>query len=202
MKFFKYVCAIIFIAFCVMGCASTSQNAHYKKLAEEHPFEYFFPSSNFVYIFSTIDEAYEFINMADKKFAQTIHIHRTALKGNLAAKLFGPILNDTHVTVIGWINADKGFPKNEMINLSKITEPLETVLKQRTITYASLVFCVFYRNRAVSIPYYYLDSRYGCFSDGNAQLKNFIIKGISYETNYPVGWHIEKSFQYLRGEIN
>jgi len=185
----------------MMGCASISRNKHFEKLAKEHPFEYFFPSSYFEHTFSTIDEAYEYINMADKKFAQTLHIPRTSAKGNLAAKLYGPIQKGAPVIVIGWIHADKGFPKNEMINLSEISEPLETVLKRKTITYAFLVFHVFYRDRAISIPNYYLDLRYDGFSDGNAQIKKFIINGISYEADYQIGWHIEKSFQYLRGEI-
>jgi len=204
MKLIKYVGAILFIVFCMTGCASTSQSAHYGELAKEHPFEYFFPSSDFVRTFSTIDEAYDYINMAERKFAQTLHIPRTTAKGNLVAKLYGPKPEGARdITVIGWIRAEKGFPKNEMIDLSNITDPLETVLEQRTITFAFLTFCIFYRDRAVSIPNYYLDSRYnGGFSDGNTHIQNYIIKGISYETNYPVGWHIKESFQYLRGEID
>ena len=211
MNFKRYIVAILLILFYVTDCTTDASGTadvnkvDYRKIAYEQPFEKLFPSSDFKHTFSTIDEAYDYINIADRKFGQTVRIPLKG-KGNLAAKLSGPMPNDAPVTVYGWIRAfiivNRTTNRSSMINLREITIPLETVLQRNDIVHVFMVFIIFYNNRAVAIPRYYLDSRYTGFRDGNAHPKTYSIDGIPYNTKYPIGWGIEKSFRYLRGEID
>jgi hypothetical protein len=63
------------------------------------------------------------------------------------------------------------------------------------------IFLVFYQDRGVSIPSYYLDSGY-VYSSGNAQIQQFPFNNATYDAEYPVSWNSDKAFSYLRKEIN
>ncbi|MDR3341504.1 MAG: hypothetical protein LBT14_01725 [Treponema sp.] len=180
----------VILTFGLVGCSSIS---HYADLANEYSFEYFFPSYSFHRTFSTIDEAYDFVNTASAKFSKSVN--KSSAKG-LAAKLIGPaVITDNPVAVGCFFRATNS---NSDINLSKIDKPLEIVL--RDAISATIVFLVFYNDRAVSISDYHLQEGYVYTS--NSQMEGFKSFGNSYETNYPVGWGIEKAFHYLKGEIN
>ena len=194
MKFVKYAVTILLIIFWMSGCVSSSRNAHYGKLAKERPFESFFPSSDFHMEFSSIDEAYEYVKTADLKFSQAVSSKRRP-KG-LAARLKGPIVGNAPVSLFCLIRASM---QKGVIDLSKINTDIPTALRQADE--ALLFFIIYHNRRIVSLSNYYLDSKYSGYANGNTQAKGFIIGDNKYEADYPVGWGIEKSFQYLRGEI-
>jgi hypothetical protein len=177
------------------GCSSMARSIHYADLAKEHDFAYFFPKSDSGRRFSTIDEAYDFVQTASIKFAKAVS-NKNRNKG-LGAKLFGPAITEAPVTVIYMVRASD---MNGAIDLSKIDKPMDTVL--RSAEDALLFFAIFYNDRAVSLSNYYLDPKYSGYTNGNAQVKEFGIAGNTYETQYPVGWGVDKVFQYLKGEID
>ncbi|GHV49876.1 hypothetical protein AGMMS49579_02570 [Spirochaetia bacterium] len=176
------------------GCASVARDAHYADLAKEHDFDYFFPSSNFSRSFPTTDEAYDFVKIATAKFSNSVN--KSVAKG-LAAKLDGPaVTTDNPVTVLCIMSAAT---PGGGVDLSKIEKPLEAVLRESTSV--TLIFLVFYNDRAVSISKFYLEDNY-VYSDGNSQVEKFYVNKNTYAAIYPVGWGIEKAFQYLKGEVN
>jgi len=195
MKFVKYAVTILLIIFWMSGCASNSQNAHYGKLAKERSFEHFFPSSDFHMEFSSIDEAYEYVKTADLKFSQTVS-NKQRPKG-LAARLKGPFLGNAPVLLYCIIRASK---ESGAVDLSKINNDLPTAL--RRADEAVLFFVIYHNDRIVSLSNYYLDRKYSGYGNGNTQVKTFFIGDNKYETDYPVGWGIDKSFQYLRRKID
>jgi hypothetical protein len=195
MKFVKYAVTILLIIFLMSGCVSSSQNANYGKLAKERPFEHFFPSSDFHMEFSSIDEAYEYVKTADLNFSQTVSNKRRP-KG-LAARLKGPIIGNAPVYLFCMIRASK---ESGAIDLSKINTDIPTAL--RKADEALLFFVIYHNDRIVSLSNYYLDPKYSGYANGNTHVKGFVIGDNKYEADYPVGWGIEKSFQYLRGEID
>jgi hypothetical protein len=166
----------------------------YADLAKEHDFEYFFPAADSAREFSTIDEAYEFVQTASAKFSQAVS-NKNRNKG-LGAKLFGPAITKAPVIVVYWIRASNG---TSSIDLSNIDQPMDAVLRKTAD--AKLFFVVFHNDRAVSLSNYYLDPRYSGYSNGNAQIKEFGVAGNTYEAKYPFGWGVDKVFQYLKGEI-
>jgi hypothetical protein len=188
---------IVLLAFllALTGCSSMARNMYYADLAKEHDFEYFFPASDVAREFSTIDEAYEFVQTASTKFSQAVS-NKNRNKG-LGAKLFGPAITKAPVTVIYWVRASDN---NGSIDLSKIDQPMDTVL--RNAEDALLFFIIFYNDRAVSLSNFYLDPKYSGYSNGNSQVKEFTLSGNTYETQYPVGWGMDKVFLYLKGEID
>ncbi|MDR2313521.1 MAG: hypothetical protein LBE02_03220 [Spirochaetaceae bacterium] len=191
----KRIGELVFICliFSLAGCASVQQNKYYADIADEHDFEYFFPSPSFNRAFPTIEEAYEFVNVAQIKFSKSVN--KTAAKG-LAAKLIGTApKNDNPVSLVCFMRADG---RNGFIDLSKIDQPLETVLKNSIS--ASIVFLVFYQDRGVSISKFHLAQGYMYTS--NSQYSKFTYQGNTYNTDYPVGWGVEKAFGYLRKEID
>jgi hypothetical protein len=191
----KKLSGIFFVIFAlgITGCASMERNKYYADLAKEHEFEYYFPSSNFNRTFSTIEEAYDFVKTAQAKFSQSVN--KPLVKG-LAAKLIGPsVEQDVPVSLGCLIHANSGTD----IELSNIDRPMESVL--RDATSASIIFLVFYQNRGVSIPSYYLKEGY-VYVLGNAQVPSFTYFGNNYKAEYPVGWGTEKGFSYLKKEID
>lgn len=175
------------------GCASIGRNKYYADLAKAQDFEYFFPSSNFNRTFSTIEEAYDYVKTAQAKFSKSVD--KPLAKG-LAAKLTGPSVEQDKPVFVGcFMQASSA----SAIDLTKIDKPLEVVL--RDATSAAVIFLVFYQDRGVSIPSYYLQSGY-VFISGNAQISSFRSHGNSYEAEYPVGWGTEKAFSYLQQEID
>ncbi|MDR1143598.1 MAG: hypothetical protein LBK77_05170 [Spirochaetaceae bacterium] len=191
MKTALKICAFILVIE-MLGCASS---ASYNSLAREKSFDYFFPSDDFAKTFSTIDEAYEFVSAASIKFSQNVSTKRRN-KG-LAARLRGPAINDSPVTLVCLIRASD---INGAIDLSAVPKELDVTLRRSED--ALLFFCVFYGDRAISLSNFYLDPKYSGYSNGNAQVQKFGILGNTYEADYPIGWGIEKAFSYLRGEIN
>lgn len=181
----------------LFGCASVSRDIHYAKIAKEHPFEYFFPSSGFAREFSTIEEAYEFVYAADKKFLQAVSNKRRekGLDAKLLVPFWSSILDDTPVTLLGKIRASD---KHGEIDLSTTDKNIVDVL--RRAEEALLFFCVFYNGRGASLSNFYLDPKYSGYSDGNTQIQGIVIGDSTIEAEYPVGWGIEKVFEYLRGE--
>jgi hypothetical protein len=162
-------------------------------MANEHNFEYFFPAHNFNRTFATLEEAYEFVNVAQAKFARSVN--KPATKG-LAAKLIGPAVANDNPVSVGCILSAQG--TNDLIDLSIIDQPLETVVKNSIS--ASIVFLVFYQDRGVSISKFYLAQGYRYIS--NSQYTSFTYQKNTYNTDYPIGWGIEKAFGYLRKEID
>ncbi|GHV81765.1 hypothetical protein AGMMS49991_03230 [Spirochaetia bacterium] len=178
----------------VVSCASIKRDMHYSDLAKEHEFAYFFPDSDFLFDFSTLDEAYDFVKTASAKFSQTLS-NKNRNKG-LGARVYGPNLEMKEpVLVVGWINAQD---ENDAIDLSNGN--IENLLRKSEAAY--LFFMVFYEDRIVSLSNYYLDPKYSGFGDGNDQVESFRISGNTYKADYPVGWGIEKVFSYLKGESN
>jgi hypothetical protein len=174
----------------ISGCASTQR---YAELAKEHDFAYYFPSNSSYRSFSSVEEAYDFVKTAQAKFTGTVN--KSLAKG-LAAKLTGPaVARDEPVSIGYYVSAYDG----SNIDLSKIEEPLENVL--RNASSATVVFLVFYGDRGVSIPSFYLKQGY-VYTTGNSQIQSFRAFGNSYEAQYPIGWNTEKAFSYLREEIN
>ncbi|MDR1970380.1 MAG: hypothetical protein LBQ46_00515 [Treponema sp.] len=172
------------------GCASMSRDKHYADLAAEHDFSYYFPSRSFNRTFATLDEAYEFVNTATAKFAQTVN--KPPAKG-LAARLRGPVVSRDKPVALGC------FMRASSVDLAKIDRPLENVL--RDANSASIVFLVFFNDRGTSISRYYLKPGY-VYTSGNSQAENFNAFGNSYKAEYPIGWGTEKAFSYLKGEID
>jgi hypothetical protein len=200
MKFIKFVIAVLLIVFWIPGCSSISRKTHYGKLAEEQSFEHFFPSNNFRIGFSSIDEAYEYVNTADLKFYQTVS-NKRKVKG-LAAKLKGPVFGDTPVSLICMIRANNNNGAYELVEIDLSKKDIDIPAALRKAADALLFFIICHDDKIVSLSNFYLDQKYSGYSNGNTQVKSFTLNGNKYETEYPVGWGIEKSFQYLRGEIN
>jgi hypothetical protein len=171
------------------------RNLYYSNLAEQRDFSDLFPSSGFSQDFSTLDEAYDYINTATMKFSRVLSGKRRD-KG-LGAKLSGPLIKASlPVSVFYIIRAQdtKG-----AIDLS-LEENKEKAL--RTSEAAYLFFIVFYNDRIISLSNFYLDPKYSGFSDGNAQIRKFRLSDKTYIADYPIGWDIDDAFLYLRGDIN
>jgi hypothetical protein len=187
-----YLFALV-IVMLFAACATTSGGKNYSALAKEQSFDYLFPGRDAVINFAGLDEAYDYINMAQVKF--TSSSAKRKAKG-LAAKLIGPpLVMEQPVTVSYYINAAEG---TGSIDLSKIDKPLETVI--RDAVSASLVFLVFYEDRGVSLSNFHLKS--GWRYSSNSQIRSFNFNNTMYETDYPVGWGIDKAFNYLHKKIN
>ncbi|MDR1286914.1 MAG: hypothetical protein LBK08_04820 [Treponema sp.] len=163
-------------------------------MADEHDFNYFFPSSDFTRAFSTIDEAYDYVNAASIKFGRASS--KSSAKG-LAAKLTGSAPEeDTPVSLVCYLRASDG---SGTVDLSGRDNPMENALR-RAVS-ATLVFLVFHNDRAVSISDFRLAQGW-VYSSGNAQIGQFTVNDTTYTAEYPVGWGIEKAFGYLKDEIN
>jgi hypothetical protein len=194
MKMVHVKITLLIMAVAMSGCTSLSQNIQYKAAANENSFDYFFPSYQFDRTFSTIEEAYDYVNTARIKFSSAVN--KPSVKG-LAAKLSGPASNSAeHVYLHCFLDAVN---LQSEVDLSKIDKPLEAVLKEAISV--NCVFLIFYEGRATSIPDYHLKDGY-IYTKGNAQQKTYSVNGNSYDATYPVGWGIDKAFQYLKGEIN
>jgi hypothetical protein len=176
-----------------IGCASVGRDKYYADLAKDHDFEYYFPSSNFNRTFSTIEEAYDFVKTAQAKFSKSVN--KPLAKG-LAAKLLGPsVEQDKPVSIGCFMLANSG----SNIDLTKIDKPLESILSESNSVI--VIFLVFYQDRGISIPSYYLKEGY-VYTSGNEQISSFTAFRNTYKAEYPVGWGTEKAFSYLRKEIN
>jgi hypothetical protein len=163
-------------------------------LAKEHEFSYFFPSADFYRGFATVEEAYEYIKTAQTKFASS---SGKSLAKGLAAKLMGPPVSLEEPVIvacyIGATTVDSG------VDFSKAEKSIEDVLKH--VPSAELVFLIFYQDRGVSIPSFYLASGYRYLS-GNSQIRRFAFNKTIYDAEYPAGWRTEQAFNYLRKELN
>ncbi|MDR0568908.1 MAG: hypothetical protein LBG87_06855, partial [Spirochaetaceae bacterium] len=192
--------ALPVLVFGLLGCASTKRDAQYSALAKEKSFDELFPKSAFYRTFPSIDEAYEYVNIASAKFGQSVGNKRRD-KG-LGAKLIGPPVPTGPVTVVCYMYAGTGGVSGN-IELSEIDKPLETVIREAN-TDALLIFMVFTNDKAAALQTYYLDPKYSGYSNGNAQIKTFGVFDNTYEADYPIGWGIEKAFQYLQegSELN
>jgi hypothetical protein len=172
------------------GCASMVQSQRYAEAAKGNDFGYYFPSHDFVRGFATVDEAYDYVQTATAKFSQTAGKKRA--KG-LGAKLSGPAVTGSEpVTVGGVIFAENQKP----VDFSKIEGPMEKAVKDAIS--ASLLFLVFYGDRAVSISNFYLKDGY-VYTRGNAQIRRFEFQDNRYDADYPVAWGVDQAFGYLRG---
>jgi len=175
------------------GCASLEDGLHYAELAEQHGFEYYFPSPSFTRTFASLDEASEFINTAQAKFASSTM--KKSAKG-LSAKLSGPGMDGyKQVTMVCILTAST---TKDPIDLTKATEPLEGVLKGAVS--ATCIFLVFSDGRGAAVTRFYLKDGYQYSS--NSQYKGFTVKGEPFTAEYPVGWGVKKAVQYLKKEID
>jgi len=185
--------ALVISVLCLCGCALQT-NAKYAKIAKEQEFDDFFPKPSFVRSFDTIEEAYDYIKTAQIKFSKIAGKPRA--KG-LSAKLIGPpVSGEQPVTVVCYLIASTA---NASINLSDPSRFMDEMIRKAVS--AMQVFMVFYEDRGISLPNYYLKSGYE-YTSGNVQPQQFKFKDITYNTDYPVGWDTEKAFSYLRKEID
>jgi hypothetical protein len=177
------------------GIAATGDSKDYKALANEKSFEAFFPAITAVYNFKDLDEAYDFVNTAHAKFTSSSGKNRA--KG-LAAKLNGPKVENKGkppVTVCYFMEA---WTADSEIDLTKINEPLEKVIKDAIA--AMLFFMIFNEDRAVVLSNYHLVS--GREFNSNSQQKYFTYNGAEYIAEFPFGWGTSKAFSYLKKEID
>ena len=172
------------------GCTTMERNARYVNLAKEHPFDYFFPSGSLTRTFATLDEAYEYVKTLQAKFSKSVA--KPFAKG-LSAKLTGPVVNGKQPVTVSWyLTPGTGSGANENRSLE------ETV---RAANSARITFLIFYEDRGVSIPRYYLRSGY-VYLAGNTQVRGFVFNNAEYAAEYPVNWNTETAFRYLGKEIN
>lgn len=195
----KKTCGIMLFAalFALSAAGAMAEGGKdYTALAKEKSFESIFPRASQSYYFASLEEAYDFINTAKARF--TLSTGKQRGKG-LSAKLSGsPVTGQKPVTVCYFFEAYDWNKKDFSIDLSKINQPLEKVLKDATG--ALLTFMVFYGDRAVSLPTYYVSS--GWQYNSSTQPDSFHYNSKKYDATYPVGWSIEKAFSYLKKEIN
>jgi hypothetical protein len=188
-----FMLAAAFFAASGYAAVAAKDSKDYKALAKAASFESIFPVPTRSYYFDTLDEAYDYVNIAQEKF--TMSSKKSKAKG-LGARLFGPeVKREKPVTVCYFILAND---KKSRIDLTKIEEPLEKVIKD-SIT-AMLFIMIFYEDRAASLANYHLAS--GWVFSNNMQLKSFRYVNDTYEAQYPIGWGASKVFSYLRKEIN
>jgi hypothetical protein len=196
----KKICGIMLVSalFCAFsGCAildsKKGNGKDYSALAKEKSFESFFPVPTRSYYFDNFDDAYDFVQTAQAKFTQSSG--KSKAKG-LGAKLTGPaVTGQKAVTVCYFLQAYDG--KNA-VDLNKIDKPMEKVIKDSPSV--GLFFLLFYKDRAASLSNFYLAS--GWQYNSNSQYKTFTYNSKTYETEYPVGWGIDKVFSYLKKEID
>jgi hypothetical protein len=185
--------AAAFFAASGYAAVAAKDSKDYKALAMEASFESIFPVVSRTVYFDNLNEAYDYVNIAQEKF--TMSSKKSKAKG-LGARLFGPqVKNEKPVTVCYFMSASNA---NESIDLTKIEEPLEKVIKGAVS--ASLFILVFYEDRGVSLSNFHLAS--GWSYSNNSQLKTIRYGNDTYEAQYPVGWGVSKVFSYLKKEIN
>jgi hypothetical protein len=185
---------LLIAVLCLCGCASQG-GKNYSSIAKEHEFSYFFPQPAVVRSFDTLEEAYDFIKPAQLKFASAAGKPR--VKG-LVGKLIGPpVPGEKPVTLVCLLGASTADGAN--IDLTDTSKPMEESIK-KAISSLEL-FMVFYGDRGIVIPNYFLHSDYE-YKSGNTQFQQFTFNKNTYDTDYPVGWNTEKGFGYLRKEIN
>jgi len=191
MRRLLFVLTISVIA--LFGCSTIQENKKYAEIANQHSFEYYFPTTSSMCQFSSLDEAYDYVYAATVKLEKSINKHAT--KG-LAAKLFGPeISTDKPVTVTHFFEA---FDTSKVIDISKRNDNLKSTLTDAISV--SSVFMVFYSDRGVSITDFLLADEYRY--DNNAMYKSFNVNNNTYTAQYPVGWGINNAFKYLKKEID
>jgi len=182
---------LVIAALCISGCATAEGKKDYTALAKEKGFDSFFPSPSSTFYFADLDEAYDFVNTAQAKFA--ISSGKSKAKG-LAAKLIGPpVIKGKPVTVTYFMQA---FTQSGSIDLDKRSDPLEKAI--RNALSATLVVMVFYQDRGVSLSNFHLAS--GWRYDNNSQFQYFNYNDARYDADYPRGWGTDKAFSYLRKE--
>ena len=175
------------------GCVSTG-GADYSSLANEHDFDYFFPSYSFIKTFAATEDAYDYVKTAQTKFSASSG--KAKAKG-LVAKLSGPpVSGEQPVTVFCSMYLGG---KDGAIDLEENEKPLANVV--RSAVSSIVVFLIFHDGRAIAIPSYYLQSGYR-YTSGNKNVESYVYDKNTYSTEYPVGWSVEKAFSYLRKEIN
>jgi hypothetical protein len=183
------------VLLCISGCATLMGGKDYNALAKEKSFEAFFPAPTTTYTFKDLDEAYDFVNTAHAKF--TSSCAKSRAKG-LTAKLIGPppaANKGKPVTISYFMEA---WTTNNEIDLTKLKEPLEKVIKDAIS--AKLVFLIFYEDRGVSLSNFHLAS--GFRYNSNSQDNTFTYNKTEYKAEYPFGWGTDKAFNYLKKEID
>jgi len=172
------------------SCTSVDTTQKIRDMAKEQTFVYFFPRAEYSREFSSLDEAYDFVNAAFKKMEYVSE--KTAEKG-LAARLYGHMmpLNKNSIVASQII----AVTEKKIIKMSNMgVEEIEKELKKAISIFC--VFLVFYEGRGVSISKYYLNKNYRYVT--NSQYKTFVFEDIEYKADYPIGWGVEKAFLYLK----
>ncbi|MCL2832884.1 MAG: hypothetical protein FWD78_06920 [Treponema sp.] len=186
---------VVLIIHVLGGCGSY---AKYNNLAKEHDFKFFFPSASFYNTYDNVDEAYDFVNTALLKFGTTAG--KSLAKG-IPGKLDRSDVNlEKPVTVACFIDAYDSNNRyvSSLAFLAANNDTMENII--RTGISATVVFLVFYEDRAISIAGYYLKSRYTYQSSSQHKFFTFMTK--NYIPVYPLMWSNDKAFQYLRKEID
>ena len=176
------------------NCSSLKRNVHYSDLAMEQEFSQLFQSHSFIKTFTEPEEAYDYVKTAQVKFMTTSG--KSKAKG-LAAKLNGPsVVEQQPVTVYCRIGAQG---TNGYIDFSKDSRSLESIV--RSSVSAELIFMVFFGDRGIALPSFYLKSGY-VYTSHNDQVDVYYFGNNKYDAAYPPAWSAEKAFSYLRKEID
>jgi hypothetical protein len=184
--------AFVVLTVLVFGsCTSMQNQIKYENVAKQNEFDKYFPSASGEFTFSNSDEAYDYINEALAKFAQTSGKRRA--KG-LAATLTGPAirLGQAQTKVVYFINMFGG-DGNNVLTGKENKEELQGLAKSTVGSYTA--FLVFYKGKAVVITCYFLKEGY-VFNNNSFQT-NFKYASGDYKADYPIGWTAEKAFAYL-----
>lgn len=170
------------------GCISSADSARYREMTEWKEIDDYFSATKGMLTFSSLDEAYDFINCAKIVLRKDTFWHRE--KGQ-AAIISGPqIENEEPVTVVYILDAfsnKRNFSvKDGEVGNALIDDALGTVL----------YFLVFYDDKVISTSDYYIEE--GWYWPYNTQTQSFMYQKNLYIADYPRGWGIEKAFEYLR----
>jgi hypothetical protein len=175
------------------AAVAAKESKDYRAQAKKASFEKLFPERDGVYLFDNLDEAYDFVNIAQEKFTMSSGKPKTQ---GLGARVFGPeVKKEKPVTVCYMIRASTG---KEGIDLTKKEEPMEKLIKKAVS--ATLFIVIFCEDRAASLSNFHLAS--GWVFSNNSQIQSFNFGDATYDAKYPVGWGVSKVFSYLRKEID
>jgi hypothetical protein len=189
----KNLLLAVSVVFIFISCSTVSTKNEIDDTLDKYPFEHYFPGPSNNFSFDSIDEAYNYVNSATQKISHDCD--KQSAKG-LAAKLLGPtVKGDKPVSVSYFLVI---YDHGSYLDLSKPGINIRETVKNSIAT--TCVFLIFYGERGVSISDYYLKGDYRYSS--NSQYESFNYNHAKYIAKYPIGWGIDKSFKYLKKEID
>jgi hypothetical protein len=182
----KVMVAVLGAALVFVGCA-TEQQSRYAEAARQASFEEYVPSPADLRYFETVEEAEEFVNVAQLKLGSTIG--KQYAKG-LNAKLSGARLDDDRVVVVHTLTASTTSTRIDLTSDGPLVDKLRKAIS------VSSVFLVFYGDRAISVSDFYLETGYRYNSNSQYQVFNFRLH--EYKADYPIAWGNDQAFNYLK----